>query len=326
MATIDNTGNLAYIYDEDSDTWYAMAGTANATLPYVWSASHTFENSVSFESVLTSQAGINNFATVAARDTVISSPSNGVVCFIQNLNQLQYYSNGWRFVGDDVKLSTKSATHTLELADGGKTILVNSNIGTIIYVPTNTTVPFPVGQVVKIVQIGSGSVNVIAESGSVSVRSRDSINRLAGRYSESKIVKIAENEWVLSGDLNFSENIDVTFDPDFDQIVSAPNYDIDVTNESSGTSIVVNFAGGTGLVRKTVIGNSTFSGQNYRPGSIKTVLLINGTGTKTLTFPTDWTFLGQKPVSIDGDRVGVLSVTSFGDSASEVVASWIVEV
>lgn len=326
MATIDTSGNNAYIYDEGSDTWYALSGTANSNLTYDWTADHSFGSTVTFESVVLAEAGVNNFATNAARDAALPSPVNGLVCFVQNTNQLQYYSNGWRFVGDDVELVTYSGTHTLELSDGGKTILMNSLTGTVIYVPDNSTAAFPVGQVIKVVQLGAGSVNIVGSGGSVFVRSRDNVNRLAGRYSEAKLVKVDTNEWILSGDLNFSETLDVVVDPDFDEIISAPNYDIDVTTEADGNSVVINFAGGTGLVRKTVTGDITVFGQNYRPGSIKTVLMINNGGAKTLTFPADWTFLGQQPASIEADKFGVLSVTSFGSSPSEVIASWIVEV
>lgn len=326
MPTLDNTGNLAYIYDEASDTWYALSGTANSTLSYTWENTHTFEQPVTFEDVIKAEAGVNNYATVAARDAALTSPVNGTVAFVQNLNQLQYYSNGWRFVGDDEKLITKTATHTLELADGGKTILVNASIGSIIYVPDNATVAFPVGQVIRVVQIGTGSVNVIKSTPSVNVYSRDNETQLAGRYSKAELTKIDTNSWILSGDLDFELLDSTALDPDFNEIVSAPNYDIDVTTEPNGNSITINFAGGTGLTRKTITANTTFTGQNYRPGVIKTVLVQNGAGAKNLTFPANWTFLGQQPASIAADKVGILSVTSFGNSDLEVVASWVVEV
>ena len=246
--------------------------------------------------------------------------------FIQNLNQLQYYSNGWRFVGDDEKLVTKTATHTLELADGGKTIMMDSTLGNIVYVPDNATVSFPVGQVIRVIQKGTGSTNVIKSNPSVNLYSRDLETQLAGQYSKVELTKVGSDDWILSGDLNFALLDETALDPDFEDIVSAPNYDIDVTTESNGNSIAINFAGGTGLTRKTITANTTFSGQNYRPGAIKTILVQNGAGDKALTFPNNWTFLGQKPASISADKVGILSATSFGNSDLEVVASWVVEV
>lgn len=201
MATIDNAGRVAYMYDAEDDKWYAISGVVNTNAEYNWTASQNFGTTVTFESVVTAKGGLNNFGDEVTRDLAIPSPSNGVVCFVRSLNQLQYYWNGaWRWFGDSIILSSISSNYTLALTDAGKTLSTNSIADITITVPPNSAVPFLVGQRLDVVRSGSGNV-VIAEGSGVTVNSKNNNKKIAARYSGATLFKVDTNSWILIGDL-----------------------------------------------------------------------------------------------------------------------------
>jgi hypothetical protein len=208
MATISSNGKVAYIYDTQTDTWYPVAGTTNTSANYQWTGTHSFgSNPVTFDQVVRAKAGVNNFQNPTARDAVITSPSDGIVCFVRQtdagvqINQVQYYYNGlWRSVTDSADISAKVADYTLTLSDAGKTITVNSSSNLTVTIPLNSSVSFAVGQRLDIIRIGTGEVSVDGTAG-VTINSKNSNKRISSQFSGGTIIKTDTNTWVLIGDL-----------------------------------------------------------------------------------------------------------------------------
>ena len=203
MSTISNIGKVAYVYDQPNDTWHPVAGYTNTTEPFAWSGAHNFSNTVNFNSVLNAKAGVNNFADTAARDAAITPPTNGVVVFIRQLNQIQYYFNGaWRVYGENANLTTKTSNHTLELADAGRTLDIDVATTNTVTVPTNAAVPFLIGTQIAFIQTGAGQT-VFSPSDPVTViiLSKNSNRKISSRYSPATLIKKDTNTWVLVGDL-----------------------------------------------------------------------------------------------------------------------------
>lgn len=212
MSTVSGVGKVAYVYDQPTDTWHPVAGYANTTETYTWSGPHTFSNTVNFNSVLNAKAGVNNFATEAARDAAFGvSPANGTVCFIRDLNQIQYYSSpAWRTYGDNANLIEKTTSHILELSDAGKTIQMNVSGAHTVTIPTNAQVSFDIGTQIAFVQIGVGQTSFAAADGAiVSILSKGQNaspivagnRKIAARYSPATLIKRDTNTWILIGDL-----------------------------------------------------------------------------------------------------------------------------
>jgi hypothetical protein len=201
MSTISAVGKVGYVYDQPTDTWHPVAGYANTTETYTWSGPHTFSNTVNFDSVLNAKAGINNFATQLARDVAITSPINGIVVFVRDSNQIQYYHNGaWRVYGDNANLVEKTSGHVLELIDAGKTIQMNVSSGHTVTIPTNAQVPFQTGTQIAFVQIGLGQTSFTSALG-VEILSKNSNKKISARYSPATLIKRDTNTWILIGDL-----------------------------------------------------------------------------------------------------------------------------
>jgi hypothetical protein len=89
----------------------------------------------------------------------------------------------------------KTANYTLEIEDISRVVAVDSSSNLTVTVPTNASVPFPIGAVVNVYRAGAGEVTIDSEAG-VTVRNEGDI---AEQFGEVSLRKRAENEWVLAG-------------------------------------------------------------------------------------------------------------------------------
>lgn len=214
MATLNTSGKTAYMYDADTDTWYAVAGSTNTAANYVWSGTHSFGSNVTFSdvnAVVQARAGVNNFLNPAARDAALTSPVRGTVCFIRQdalsvaVNQIQFYDGtAWRpYEGVATLISNTAAgggDYPLTLEDIAKTLTFNSAAAYTVTVPPNSSIAFPIGAKVDIIRLGAGTVTLVQGSG-VSILSKNSNKKIAAQWSGATLVKIDTNTWVLIGDL-----------------------------------------------------------------------------------------------------------------------------
>ena len=207
MTTTSSVGKIAYIYDQGTDTWYPVAGSTNTAANFVWTGSHSFSSSVSFASVLTAKAGINNFQNATERDAAITAPTNGVVAFVRQtntgvvINEVQYYHNGlWREYNDAAKILSLIDNYTLNLSDAGKTIKITAASDKTVTLPANNSVAFVVGQKIEIIRNGAGEVSITPAAG-VALNSKNTNKRIAAQYSGAVLLKDDTNTWILIGDL-----------------------------------------------------------------------------------------------------------------------------
>jgi hypothetical protein len=214
MATLNTSGKTAYMYDADTDTWYAVAGSTNTAANYTWSGTHSFGSNVTFSdvnSVVQAKAGVNNFLNPAARDAALTSPVRGTVCFIRQdassvaVNQIQFYDGtAWRPYEGIALLTTNTAagggTYTLSLDDISKSLTFNSTATYTVSVPPNSSVAFPTGAKVDVLRLGTGAVTISPGSG-VTINSKNSNKNIAAQYSGATLVKVDTNTWILIGDL-----------------------------------------------------------------------------------------------------------------------------
>ena len=80
MPSLNTNGKTAYVYDQGTDTFYAIGANTNTAANYVWSGTQEFQNNVTFSdtnAVITAKAGVNNFLNPAARDAASKNPPPG---------------------------------------------------------------------------------------------------------------------------------------------------------------------------------------------------------------------------------------------------------
>jgi hypothetical protein len=211
MADISSVGKVAYVYNEADDTWYPVAGATNTSEDFNWTGDHSFADgtTVDMYGPLVAAGGVNSFTSVADRNSKIANPVNGTIALVvvNNILQPQYYYNGaWRLFGNNAFLDNeKSTDYSLVLSDAGKTIRMNSSTENTVTIPLDSSVSFPIGGQVAIIQTGSGQTSISGASilggESVTIKSKFSNKKLAAQYSQAIVVKESANTWILMGDL-----------------------------------------------------------------------------------------------------------------------------
>jgi len=96
--------------------------------------------------------------------------------------------------------NSQVASYTPVLSDAGKVVEMNAAGATVLTVPPNSGVAFPIGTVFEVARMGAGAVSVAAGAG-VTIRSRGGLLAVGSQYAGASLRKRATDEWVLVGDL-----------------------------------------------------------------------------------------------------------------------------
>ena len=214
MTSLNTSGKTAYVYDQETDTFYAIGANTNTAANYTWSGTHEFQNNVTFSdtnAVITAKAGVNNYLNPAARDAALSSPVRGTVCFVRQnasgtaINDLQFYNGTtWISHGGLVTFNKQSGSGVqnwnLTLDDIGQTLTFDSTSTWTITVPPNSSVAFPIGSEIDVFRMNIGSVTFVPDTG-VTINSKNGNKSIAARYSGVSLFKFDTNTWLLVGDL-----------------------------------------------------------------------------------------------------------------------------
>ncbi|HEY1047888.1 MAG TPA: hypothetical protein VGF79_15715 [Bacteroidia bacterium] len=94
------------------------------------------------------------------------------------------------------------ANYTFVLTDKDKLKIMNAETPQNFIVPTNLSVPFPIGTRIHTSTKGLSGITSFLAEGGVSIKSADNFLRLRTRYACATIIKTAVNEWLLTGDLS----------------------------------------------------------------------------------------------------------------------------
>jgi hypothetical protein len=97
-------------------------------------------------------------------------------------------------------LNAQTASYTLVLSDAGKVIPISNASANTVTVPPNSSVAFPTGSVVTLVQTGAGQTTIAAGSG-VTIQSESSKLKLKAQYATAGLLKTATDTWVAFGNL-----------------------------------------------------------------------------------------------------------------------------
>lgn len=92
-------------------------------------------------------------------------------------------------------------TYTLVLADAGKLVSMTNAAANDLAVPPNSSVAFPVGSIVYILQGGAGQTAIVEGSGVTVETSQTLLSK--GQHSMLALIKTATNTWVLTGEREF---------------------------------------------------------------------------------------------------------------------------
>jgi hypothetical protein len=99
-----------------------------------------------------------------------------------------------------VQNAQTGTTYTPVLADKDKLVELSNASAITLTVPTNTSVTYPVGTQINLLQTGAGQVTVVGDAG-VTVNATPGL-KLRAQWSSATLIKRATNTWVLIGDLS----------------------------------------------------------------------------------------------------------------------------
>lgn len=97
--------------------------------------------------------------------------------------------------------SQTGTTYTLVLTDANNTLVECSNASAItVTVPLNSSVAFPTGAQINILQTGAGQVTIAGAVG-VTVNATPGL-KFRAQWSQASLIKRSTDGWVLVGDLS----------------------------------------------------------------------------------------------------------------------------
>jgi hypothetical protein len=96
--------------------------------------------------------------------------------------------------------SSSDTTYDFVLVDNNTYIQHTSGSATSATIPTNASIPFPIGATILGEQNGAGTVTIMA-AGGVTLQSAGGLVATNGQYATYSLVKKATNTWILAGNL-----------------------------------------------------------------------------------------------------------------------------
>lgn len=103
--------------------------------------------------------------------------------------------------GASVLINTQiSTSYTLVLTDRGKLITMDNAAANTLFIPTNATIPFPIGTRIEVAALGSGVTTFSITTDTIV--SKDGLLSLTAQFSGATLTKIEATVWLLVGDLD----------------------------------------------------------------------------------------------------------------------------
>ena len=97
-------------------------------------------------------------------------------------------------------LNAQTTSYTAVLADAGKLVEISNASANNFTVPLNSSVAYPIGTQINILQTGAGQTTVVA-TGGVTINATPGL-KLRAQWSSATLIKRATDTWVLVGDLS----------------------------------------------------------------------------------------------------------------------------
>lgn len=199
-----NVGNIVDIGIVGSFTAasaYQHAGFVRDATDGVWKLFESVEDEPT-ETINFSQAV---YSALKAGSLEVTSATIGDV----SNTELQYLNNASANIQDQINskvdklyvVDTKSTSYTLLSGDDLKLLQFNGTLT--VTVPTDTTLNFPIGTEINLLNIGTGVVTI---AGATTPGTAATVNgtpglKLRAQWSAASLIKRAANTWVLVGDL-----------------------------------------------------------------------------------------------------------------------------
>jgi len=139
---------------------------------------------------LEAKVGVNSSAVTSSLDYKVSTLETDVTTLEGRVDNIV-----------EVQTNEQTASYTLALSDGGKVVEMNVASANNLTVPPNSSVAFPIGTQITVLQTGAGQTTLVADSG-VTINAADGNLNVTGQWSAATLLKRATDTWVAIGALS----------------------------------------------------------------------------------------------------------------------------
>lgn len=169
-------------------------------------------SSLNLASVITDETGsgslvFGNSPTISTPTLTLSTSSSttdGIISWDTTNKKIKVGDGSLSndFAPSTILLNAQTGTtYTLVLSDKDKLVRLSNSSPITLTVPTNTSVAYPVGTQINLVQAGSGKVTVSPFDGTVTINATPGL-KLRSQWSTATLLKVDTNTWVLVGDIS----------------------------------------------------------------------------------------------------------------------------
>lgn len=134
-----------------------------------------------------------------------SSTTSGRLSYDSTAKKIQVGdgSNALDYASSTLITNAQTASYTLVLADKDKLVEISNASANTVTIPTNTSVAYPTGTQINILQTGAGQTTISGTSG-VTVNSTGATTaspKLRAQWSSATAIKRGTDTWVVIGDI-----------------------------------------------------------------------------------------------------------------------------
>ena len=175
-------------------------GTTNQTIIVDSTTTTGLKYASSAQSLLTAKADI---LTATAANTP-ARLGVGADTSILVADSTQSTGLAWA-LGNPISLNAQTGTsYTFVLTDNYKLVTASNASAQTYTIPPNSSVAYPTGSVINIIQIGAGQVSFAQGSGVTiaSTGATSSAPKLRAQYSAASAVKVGTDSWYIVGDIS----------------------------------------------------------------------------------------------------------------------------
>lgn len=153
-------------------------------------------------SVSTSVHGVTGSVVgTASTQTLTSKTISGLSNTLTDIQLTSIPDLASTYAPLNISFNTQTSTsYTLQLSDAAKQLEMSNSSANTIVVPLESSVSFPIGTVIVIVQTGTGQTTISPVSGSVTINATPGL-KLRAQWSVATLTKRSANTWLLAGDI-----------------------------------------------------------------------------------------------------------------------------